>query len=174
MHPGANDICLLAVLAASAATDIAYGRIYNALTYPAILAGFALAAAGAGPDPASAAIGCLVGGGVLYLMFAFRWMGGGDVKLMAAVGALEGFPFILNAMFYAIFLGGIIAALVLVWRGEMSGVISDLGVLVRRAAGFPGVPGERIRPRGGAFPFGAAIALGTLIALVLQWRARAG
>ena len=164
------DIAVAGLLVVCATTDLRVGRIYNVVTYPAIILGLAIAASGYGPDVASAALGCLVGGLPLYMLFALRWMGGGDVKLMAAVGALKGFPFILDAMFYSIFIGGVCAALVLIWRGEKRAIAGDLAVVVRWTTGRPGAGIESIPPRGGSFPFGVAICLGTLIALALEWR----
>jgi len=168
MSIGAVDCVLLSLLTVSALTDLRTGRIYNRVTYPAMLAGIAASFAGLGPSPAMAILGGVIGGALLYVMFAFGWMGGGDVKLMAAVGFLTGFPFILDAMFYAIFVGGLFAALVLIWRGEVSGLAGDLAMLMRRTAGNAPAGVVTIQPRGGSFPFGVAIGVGTLIALFLQ------
>jgi len=137
------------------------------VTYPAIVAGLVVSAVGLGPPLEASVFGGLAGGGVLYVMFALGWMGGGDVKLMAAVGTLAGLAFVLDAMFYAIFFGGVVAALVLVWRGEAQQVARDLVAVVARALGFSPEP-VRIRPVGGSFPFGVAIAAGTVTAMVLQ------
>lgn len=161
------DVCLLAVVGVSAATDLRRGKIYNVITYPAILAGIAASMAGFGPPLTASLLGGLLGGGVLYVMFACGWMGGGDVKLMAAVGTFAGLAFVIDAMFYSVFLGGVCAALVLIWRSEAGVVARDLWALGLRAAGVSKVP-VRIQPVGGAFPFGAAIAAGTIITLVLH------
>jgi prepilin peptidase CpaA len=149
-----------------AATDVRTGKIYNAVTYPAVAAGLAAAAAGGGPDVHSALLGLLAGGLPLYLMFAFRWMGGGDVKLMAAVGAIKGFPFALTALFYSIFVGGVCAAVLLIWGGHGSAVLGDVRTMARRS--LPGASAAPIPARGGAFPFGLAICVGTFIAIALE------
>jgi prepilin peptidase CpaA len=160
MSPTLADLCLIAVLLISAVTDLRRGRILNAVTYPAIALGLAHALATGTPDIRSAAVGLLVGGVPLYLMFTLGWMGGGDVKLMAAVGAWTGMPFVLTAMFYSIFVGGTCAALILIWQGQVRAVASDVAWLMT-----PGVSQRHMIPaRGGAFPFGVAICAGTLIA----------
>jgi prepilin peptidase CpaA len=163
------NLTLISALTVAAVTDLRHGRIYNLLTYSAIVCGLMFSAIGAGPSLRSAIAGCLVGGLSLYLMFAAGWMGGGDVKLMAAVGAMKGYPFILHAMFYSIFVGGVCAAVALIWNGHFRGVVADLRDLARRASA-PGAPHQPIAPRGGSFPFAVAIAIGTLTALVLEWR----
>lgn len=163
MSPTLADVSLTAVLLVSAATDARRGRILNVVTYPAIVLGLAHALVTGTPDLMSSAVGLLIGGLPLYLMFTLGWMGGGDVKLMAAVGAWTGMPFILSAMFYSIFIGGICAALMLIWRGHARAVASDVVWLMT-----PGVSQRHFIPaRGGAFPFGVAICAGTLIARAL-------
>jgi prepilin peptidase CpaA len=152
----------------SAVSDLRGGRIPNIVTYPAIMIGLSLAAAGFGPGLTASAVGLLVGGGALFVLFAAGGMGGGDVKLMAAVGAIKGYPFILSAMFYSIFMGGVAAALLLVWQGHFLDVAGDVWTLVRRLL-VPGLPTGPIPSRGGTFPFGVAICLGTFTALALQW-----
>ncbi len=163
-----NDLLLIALVSACAITDVRRGKIFNAVTYPAIVIGLAMAIGGWGSSVQSATLGFLVGGVSLYVFFAFGWMGGGDVKLMAAVGAIRGYPFILNAMFYSIFLAGTGAALILIWRGQTSAVFGDLVAVIRRVFGLSAMPLDSIPPRGGSFPFGAAIAVGTVTALLLE------
>jgi prepilin peptidase CpaA len=165
-HLSPGDVALVAVLSISAATDLRVGRIFNAVTYPAILLGLSNAAVGNGPEMGSAIAGCVLGGLALYSLFACGCMGGGDVKLMAAVGAFKGAPFIMSALFYSIFLGGVAAALVLIWGGHARAVVSDMAAIGRRLR-TPGVIGEAIPSRGGALPFGVAICLGTLAAMAL-------
>ncbi len=138
------DVLLAVLLVAAAAADIRTGRIHNALTLPATAVAFGAAMAGIGPSAASALAGFLAGGVALYAMFALGWMGGGDVKLMAAAGAFTGFPVVLAALFYSIFVGGLCALLVLIWRGEWKAL------------------------EGATFPFGVAIALGTAFAVALE------
>ena len=164
----ASDVALAGVLVVSAVTDLRLHRIFNVVTYPAILAGLIGAAAGFGPPFGSALTGCLVGGLSFYVLFAAGWMGGGDVKLMAAVGAFKGFPFILHAMFYSIFMGGVCAALVLIWRGQMGAVLGDIAALARQVTAGGALHRDVIPARGGAFPFGVAIGVGTAAALALQ------
>jgi prepilin peptidase CpaA len=160
------DALLIAVLLASAATDLRTGKIYNRVTYPALALAAVMSLAGHGPPLSSAVAGMLAGGGLLYVVFALGWMGGGDVKLMAFAGAMTGYPLVLHALFYAIFLGGVLAALVLIWRGELVAALSDMAGLVGPGPRAGGTRG-RLQPRGGALPFGAAIAGGTLLAVAL-------
>jgi len=161
------DVVLLAVLGICAATDVWCGRIFNAVTYPAIALGLAAAAAGIGPGLGSSLAGCVAGGMALYVLFACGAMGGGDVKLMAAVGALAGYPFILTALFCSILAGGMAAAILLTVRGHFRAAARDLAS-VTHAISCPGGAPAAIQPRGGSLPFGVAIGFGTLAAMSIR------
>lgn len=69
------------------------------------------------------AVGALVGGGAIYLMGLLgRWMfkkeamGGGDVKLMAMLGAVLGWQRILLVFFIAPFFGSLVGIPLKLWR----------------------------------------------------------
>ena len=107
---------LLAALAISVVTDLRQRRILNAVTFPALaivaacviwLGGLALLA--------EAALGVVVCAGPFALMMLRRWMGAGDVKLMAlsgaVAGAAAGWPFALTVLSYVAIAGGIQAVL---------------------------------------------------------------
>jgi len=86
----------LALAITAAVVDVQQHRIPNWLTYPGIGLGVVLRGVllrgglfglkGLG----SAVAGCLLAGGIMFLFYAVRAMGAGDVKLMAAVGSLVG------------------------------------------------------------------------------------
>ena len=82
---------MIAVAATAAATDARSGLIPNWITLPPLLAALVLhfVTQGAGGLALSLA-GALVCGLVPYLLFRQGTMGGGDVKLLAALGALGG------------------------------------------------------------------------------------
>ena len=86
-------LCLLAT-----ALDASHRRIPNYLTYSFAALGLSmhLAAGRLG----SGMLGLFVGMAVLYPAFRSRKLGGGDVKLMGAIGAIGGFPFVVEAMLY--------------------------------------------------------------------------
>ena len=98
---------LAVVLVAASVTDIRAGKIYNSITYPAIAVGLightfvgGLAGTGHSPGLVGALAGLAVGFGPLLVAWLAGGIGGGDAKLMAAVGALTGWEFTLTAMFY--------------------------------------------------------------------------
>jgi len=70
------------------------------------------------PTPRSVLLGITVGGGVFMLLAIIGRgaLGMGDVKFVAAEGAILGYPLILHGMFWGIMFGGVAAVLLLVTR----------------------------------------------------------
>ncbi len=161
------EAVLLTIITISGITDLTRGKIFNAITYPAIALGFGLSLSGFGTTPGAALGGFLFGFGFFFVFFALGWMGGGDVKLMAAVGALKGYPFVLYAMFYSIFLAALIAVLILIWRPEARQSVRGIGRYLRQLL-IPGLIPEPLEERSEKIPFGVTLCIGTFIAMVLE------
>lgn len=114
-------------------TDLRRRKIYNWLTYPGILAAVAVNAAGSLWESHSAAatawksrigwvgltdsvLGLLLCGGCMVVCYALFRIGGGDVKLMAMVGAWLGVERGLETLLWTIVLTAAVALVVLIWR----------------------------------------------------------
>src|SRR5258706_15780646 len=84
---------VIALVTVAARADVRTRTIPNLLPFPALLLGIAVHTAFAGPEGfRSSLAGLAIAGGVLLPGWLFRWMGAGDVKLMAAVGAWLAWP----------------------------------------------------------------------------------
>lgn len=82
---------MLGLLAWAAAIDVRSRRIPNWLTFSLMLTGFAQSFTWARTvSPTGALLGFLAGFGLTFLLYGIGAMGGGDVKLLAAVGAWMG------------------------------------------------------------------------------------
>src|SRR5438552_573810 len=110
-----TDALLVAALAHAVFADLRRRRISNRITYPAMLAGMVLnAVLGGVPGLSDSALGLLAGLGLFLIPFALGAMGAGDVKLMAAIGAIKGPHFVLAVAVYASLAGGVLAVAYLI------------------------------------------------------------
>jgi prepilin peptidase CpaA len=170
-----------AILAAiAAATDLRTGEIPNWLTLGALLLapfahiGRALvahqtghAALYEGGSSLLGAIGCAIVPLILYRQDA---IGGGDVKLLASIGALLQPRLGVEAEMYSFFAAGLIAPAFLAYEGKLFRTIRNTALLALN----PLLPKKKRRQVEPAlltwFRFGPAIFIGTGITAYLHWR----
>jgi leader peptidase (prepilin peptidase)/N-methyltransferase len=136
--------CMLVVLFA---IDLEHHLLPNVITLPGIVVGL-IASAVLPPGLVDALIGVLIGGGVLWVIgeayYRFsgqEGMGGGDVKMLAMIGAFLGWKLVLMTLVLSSFAGSIIGLIVIaVKRGGMKyalpyGTFLALGALVASLVG---------------------------------------
>jgi prepilin peptidase CpaA len=152
-------------LAAAVVTDVRTRRIPNWLTGAIAGAGFGLACGGGTVTPLQAALGLLAGLLLMMPGHVIGATGAGDVKLMAAVGSVVGPEMVLRAFLYSAVAGGVFAIAVAARRGRLAATLQDAGRLVTSPAGAR----EAIESpaRANRFPYGPAIATGTLVSLMV-------
>ncbi len=164
---------LAVVLLTGSYTDLRYEKIFNWITLPGVLVGLA----------GHAIVGGLSGDGQLqlglsgsaaglaagFLPLMVAWLaggiGGGDAKLMGAVGALTGWRFTLAAMTYGFAVAAVMAVGVMIARrvtlATLRRMWRSLVLVVRaRQATDPATPDS---PK---IPFGLALCIGAGIALI--------
>jgi prepilin peptidase CpaA len=97
-------------------------------------------------------------------LYALRAIGGGDVKLLAAVGAFFGFPRVISALALMAVLGGAFALISMVRRGLLPLLIFNTVDLVKswRSLGRVGQLRTLESPGALTIPYGVPIAVGTL------------
>ena len=127
-------VLLLGFVSVAAVTDIARHKIYNWTTYSGMLAALLLNVGGSilllqtdvtggqlkswgWITPGNSLAGMLSCGFLVLVCFViFSNIGGGDVKLMAMVGAFLGFDQGIVAMLWTFVLAACLALVVLIWR----------------------------------------------------------
>jgi prepilin peptidase CpaA len=98
-----STLCALAIGCAACVTDIRSRRIPNVLTFGAAGAAVVFHTVATGSAGLLAAIaGWFIGALIMFVPFALRGLGGGDVKLVAALGAWLGPG---NAVWLALYTG---------------------------------------------------------------------
>jgi len=131
------DAVALLAGATAMVTDLRSGRIPNLLTVPVALAGVALHATFGGASGAvQSLLGALVSGFVPWLFHRFTRgaaIGGGDVKLFAALGAVRGGSEGLQILLSACVLLATFAVIRLAFAGQLRRVlVNSLRLLVGR------------------------------------------
>jgi prepilin peptidase CpaA len=158
----AEKVLLYGVMVLCALSDLSTGKIFNQITYPAAALGLVLAVVAGGlPELGQHGLGLAVGFVPFFLVFLFGGMGGGDVKLMGAAGAIVGYPAIVAGLFHTILVGGVLAVSVMLWKGVLwRGIRNTLWTVVTWA--MP-MQTQKLDPANSQrVPFGVAIAVGTI------------
>jgi prepilin peptidase CpaA len=162
-------VITIVITAISVYTDIRWGKIFNAFTLPALGLGLVIngVARGTGGLWLSGE-GLLLGFGLFVVSAVFgRLLGGGDVKLLMAIGALQGPHFLMFTLLYMALTGAALAIAVGLYHGILGQRLRALAAsCYLRAA--QGVPMEMNETGGGPrLPYAIAIGVGSLTTLVL-------
>jgi prepilin peptidase CpaA len=144
--------------------DVRSMRIPNWLTGGSLAAALALAGATRGlPGLGYALAGAGAALAVLFVPFALRWLGAGDVKAMMVLGALWGHELVLPTLFWMFIAGGALALALVAARGELVDLVTRWGrsawitLSSGRPTFFAPAPGSAA---GGGLPFAVAIGIG--------------
>jgi len=162
---------VLAFVALCMASDLRTRRIPNAFTAPAILAGAALNALYGGAAGLGASIaGFGVAIGILILPFVAGGIGGGDVKMMGAIGAFLGPHRAVLSLAVGLVLGGVVMAVHLARQGRLGEKLLATAAMVGSAAATGSVEPLKLSaeaPEAVSLPYSVPLGLGTLAVLVL-------
>jgi prepilin peptidase CpaA len=147
--------------------DLRTRRIPNALTATMAVVGIGLAATGlSGLSLVAAALGLVLGGALMLPGHALGATGAGDVKLMAAVGAIVGPVVVVKAFLFTAVVGGVLAVIVAFRRRRLTATLAGTARMIA-------TPGDARREIQSAAPdsrfaYGPAIAIGSLLAVLLK------
>ena len=157
-------IVLPIILALACYWEIRERRIPNWLTLGAIVLGIGASAIEGGFDGlVDSALGLAVAGGLFLPFCLLGVVGGGDMKLMAAVGAVTGWPMVLRVVCDTCVAGGLIAVAIMAWNGVL---LTTLANVFKIMVGMPRKQqGLRNPPM---VPYALAITAGTLVAVFVQ------
>jgi prepilin peptidase CpaA len=146
--------------------DIRTRRIPNDLTATMAGLGIGLSASGISGVPLWASmLGFVVGLALMMPGHLLGATGAGDVKLMAAIGAIVGPATVVNAFLFTAVAGGILAVAVAVRRRRLAATIAGTGRLV---SGPGGIKQEiRSATTASRFAYGPAIAVGSVLAALV-------
>jgi prepilin peptidase CpaA len=172
--PVVFQVVLLLMVAIAAVYDIRFRRIPNWLVLTGLMLGLGLNTFWFQWRGARTA---LLGIGLAFLiyfpLYVLRGMGAGDVKLMAAIGAIVGPVYWFGIFIVSSLLGGAVAIILLLSRGRLLNSLWNIGFLFQRLLSLQ-APYAREEldissPRSIKLPHGVAIAGGSVIFLAAAW-----
>jgi prepilin peptidase CpaA len=143
--------CLIACV-----TDARSRRIPNALTFGAIAVALAFSATRGLLPFAEALLIVFATIAVGSVLLSFGWLGGGDIKLLAAGAATIGFPSFLPVICYIAVAGGLFAAITAYRDGRLRTVFTHV---VQSVAGKSALVTD---PNAKRVPYALAICAGTV------------
>ena len=158
-------------LIGAAVTDVRSSRIPNIITFPLAGLGLMIHSVSDGLDGFLFSIqGLGIGFGLLFVFYLLGGMGAGDVKLLAAVGAIIGPYDVFIAFLITACLGGLYAVglMSLTWgipsTAERVRVILTTWLVARIFTGPP--PSEHGQPK---LRYGLVIGMGALCSQAWRW-----
>jgi prepilin peptidase CpaA len=175
LPPQKVEMVLLVMLLTAALLDVLYRRIPNWLTVSGVVLGIAMNTV-IGPTPVAGLGFSLAGLGVAFgiyvALYALRAMGAGDVKLMAAIGALVGWERWFGIFFVTALVGGVMALVLVVARGRLKKTLFNVSfILSEMKSGRPAyLAKEELdvkHKKALGLPHGAVIAVSTVFYLAL-------
>jgi prepilin peptidase CpaA len=165
-------VIALAVAAIACVWDLRCRRIPNVLTLGAAVAAVGFHAVVGGIDGGvTSAAGWLVGVALLFLPFALGGMGGGDVKLLGALGAWVGPADAVWLALYTGVAGGVLAILIAAMRGYLAQAVGNIWSLLMfwRVMGLKPMPSLTLHSgRAPRMAYAAPILAGTVVTLWLH------
>jgi prepilin peptidase CpaA len=165
-----SDIFVYAVAVISAIAcfmDLKTGRIFNWLTLPALLFGLVFLFVTSGWLGLGDGLLGVLAGLLLYgWMFFLGYMGGGDVKLLMAMGAWGGSRFVLEVAVLGVLVGGCLAVVQLLVTGRLLGFMKRmyrfiLTLIVKELVLEPPRIDRKV-----TMPFGVSIAIAAVSAAI--------
>lgn len=119
---------LAVVLVIAAVTDWRKRKIYNWLTYPTVLGGLVLHTIVFGFGGLLTGVLTVLGVLVIGLMILpLGWLGGGDIKLLGAIGATLGPAALFEVFFYAVFVGFVMGICLSAVNGYLLELLRRIG-----------------------------------------------
>ncbi|MDO9536169.1 MAG: prepilin peptidase [Bacillota bacterium] len=178
-----NEYILLLLLLLSLYFDLTRKKIPNFLTFPAIIWGLISYTITGGLEGFLFSLyGLLLGIAIFFIPFILGGMGGGDVKLLGAIGAMQGAQFVFQAAIFTALCGGVLAIIYLIINRKLgrtlkkvigiiavplfSAIYFKLGyTFLNRLSLFFSSSSSETHEEKIYLPYGVAIVFGTLIVL---------
>jgi len=152
-------------------TDLRSRKIPNWLTLPGLFAGLAVNLSVAGWHGLKASLlGAGLGLVALLPFVLLKSLGGGDWKLAGALGACLGPAVVWNVLLASVFVAGIMALGLIIWKGRLRQSLMNIAHILRSllTGHMPGPQVSLENPEALKVPYGVALGL----TVILYWIGR--
>lgn len=152
------SISLLIFVIVTSYTDLKHRRIYNKITVPFLILGIIVNVYINGLDGLLFSFkGIGIGFFILLIPFILGWVGGGDVKLLAAVGSWVGLDMIVYSTLWGMIFAGIASLIYLIKKKRLGTFLKQLGLV------FYSPKHINLIENSGKLPLGVFLGLGVLM-----------
>ena len=168
-----DSVWLLATFLAlwAGGMDWRYRRIPNWLTVPGLAVGIVVNTLLSGwPGAKASLLGAGLGLLVLLPFVLIRALGGGDFKLVSALGAFLGPGRLVDVLIVSMLVAGVMAAVLIVYKGRVRQSLRKMGHMLGAflRLRLPGAEVSLDNPESAKIPFGVAVAVTVILFGVRQ------
>jgi prepilin peptidase CpaA len=158
-------VALVALAVLAAVFDLRERRVPNALTVTGVVVALCMRLAWGWGSVIEGGEGMVLAVLVGLAPFALGLLGGGDVKLLGAVGAFVGMHRLFGALLMVGVVGGLVAVLEATRQRSLGRALGNVGRFAKHWVlfGRAGVTTTIESPEAMTVPYGVAIALGSLL-----------
>lgn len=168
-----DSVWLLAAFLAlwAGGMDWRYRRIPNWLTVPGLAVGIVVNTLLSGwPGAKASLLGAGLGLLVLLPFVLIRALGGGDFKLVSALGAFLGPGRLVDVLIVSMLVAGVMATVLIVYKGRVRQSLRNMGHMLGAflRLRLPGAEMSLDNPESAKIPFGVAVAVTVILFGVRQ------
>ncbi|MDR5658933.1 prepilin peptidase [Serpentinicella sp. ANB-PHB4] len=163
------NVVLILIVLICLVTDLKERKIYNSLLLPGVIFGMVLNIYELGFEGALLTLSGFVLGLILLIVpFYYNGIGGGDVKLLATIGAIKGPEFVFYTFIIMGVAGGAIALGILIYYKSLlstsKGLLTGVKVMITSKFSVMSFNNDEKKY---SFPYGVPIAIGAIVGLII-------
>jgi len=164
------DVTIVAILIICMVTDILHRKIFNKVIFPSLIVALIFNLIGFGFQGIQIyAFGFLAGFGIFLIPFILNWIGAGDLKLVALIGAFKGFEFAIYASLIIAVIGAICSLLYVIKNKEFKTTMVKIGYFL---SGFfihkKNLTSYSQEKASSTIPYGVAICIGGVLTIIAE------
>lgn len=160
-------VILIILVSICAYTDIKQKKIYNKFLVIPLILGFVISVYTLGLDGfRSSFIGMIVPFLMFIIFFAMHLFGAGDIKLYCTIGAIMGWKFVVNNIFFSFILTGIIIIIRVLYKRQFLMYIKNIYFYFKTFFISKGDMSSDKKIETSYFPFAISIFVSTIVQLM--------